>query len=272
MTQKAYLETLELRHAQAVTDPSETRALAEAIEDDGDPIAGYISERGRVLAGKLSTGECVLYEGEIALSAGYEWKPVGTPRLYRAHIDDVRGINEDALRLFLAQSIRNGSARQFTGWRDRIVALIPEEVGLKEAKTIRTLKNGGIEARHTYNVLDATASYAEWVNELAKEFGTTDEMISAGGPNVADAGPFGRNLVQAWLLREAAQAQLDQARHSLKFTLASQARLTKRAGQGGASVSELARSLHTDRPNLARAIKAAENDREIAEVLDSLPD
>jgi hypothetical protein len=74
------------------------------------------------------------------------------------------------------------------------VALIPEEVGAKESKIIRTTANGGIQATHTYNVLDAYGTYAGRVHELAMEFGSTDEALAkAPGPWTPDNADKGRS-------------------------------------------------------------------------------
>ncbi|WP_028921841.1 hypothetical protein [Pseudonocardia acaciae] len=264
MTQSDYLDTLSPRHATLVTDLKEAAALAD--EEGANLVDGYISEKGRVVGWAQPTGEYVLYEGDVAVADDLSWEPTGTPRIYRANTNDEREVRDDIGRLFLAQSIRNGGAYRFTGWRDRIVAFIPEEVGPKESTIIRTLRDGEIDTEHTYSVLDACAKYAEWVNDLAKEFGGTDEVIGIDRPDTGAAGPMVRNIVQAWLLRDAAEIQLNQARHSLRFALAGQERMFERSNDDGRlTVSELARSLHTDRPNLTRAIKAARNDPSIKE-------
>jgi ParB-like chromosome segregation protein Spo0J len=53
--------------------------------------------------------------------------------------------------------------------------------------------------------------------------------------------------------------------------LAGQERIFERSNDDGRlTVSELARSLHTDRPNLTRAIKAAQNDPSIKEAFDRI--
>lgn len=270
MTQVDYLAILSPRHATLVTDPKEAALLAALADEEGvEFIAGYISEKGRVAGWAQPTGEYVLYEGDVAVADDLSWEPTGTPRIYRANVDDDKEIVDDVRRLFLAQSIRNGGAYRFTGWRDRIVAFIPEEVGPKESKIMRILCDGRIDVEHTYNVLDACAKYAEWVNELAKEFGDTDEAIGINRTDTGAGGPMVRNIVQAWLLREAAEIQLNQARHSLRFALAGQERIFERSNDDGRlTVSELARSLHTDRPNLTRAIKTAQNDPSIKEAFD----
>lgn len=269
MTQNDYLDILSPRHATLVTDLQEAASLAD--EEGTKFIAGYISDKGRVVGWAQPTGEYVLYEGDVTVASDLSWEPTGTPRIYRANTNDENEIVNDVRRLFLAQSISNGGAYRFTGWRDRIVAFIPEEVGPKESKIMRTLRDGRIDVEHTYNVLDACAKYAEWVNDLAKEFGGTDEVIGIDRPDTEAVGPMVRNIVQAWLLRDAAEIQLNQARHSLRFALAGQERIFKRSNDDGRlTVSELARSLHTDRPNLTRAIKAAQNDPSIKEAFDHI--
>ena len=272
MTQDDYLATLSPRHATLVTDPKEAATLAALVEEDGvEFIDGYISEKGRVVGCAQQTGEYVLYEGDITVADDLSWEPAGTPHIYRANTADEKEVVDDVRRLFLAQSIRNGGAYRFTGWRDRIVAFIPEEVGPKESKIMRTLRDGRVDAEHTYNVLDACAKYAEWVNELAKEFGGTDEAIGINRTDTGAVGPMARSIVQAWLLRDAAEIQLNQARHSLRFALAGQERVFKHSNDDGRlTVAELARSLHTDRPNLTRAIKAAQNDPSIKEAFNRI--
>lgn len=276
MTHPDLDKVLSLRHATEVTDPETVAALAageEAAAEADTIVAGFISEQGRVLAWRTAAGEPVLYESAIRVDDDYEWADIGTPRIYRFDSDDDAEIRDDALRLFLSQSLSNGGARRSAGWRGRIVALVPEEVGAKESKIIRTRPDGGIETIHTYNVLDAYSKYSEWVHALADEFGSTDQKLEAG-IRTPDTAPFGGSvdgIVQAWLMREAAEAALQQARHSLKFGLALFSRLLKRSGdEPGGSVAELARSLHADRPNLTRAIKAAEGDSEVKEMFERI--
>lgn len=274
MTHPALDRVLTLQHASAVTDPAEAATLAASEDEEGtDVLAGYISEKGRVLAWQTATGERVLYEGAISVSDDLDWVPAGDPRIYRFETDDRKAITADARRLFLSRNLSNGGVRAVAGWRDRVVALIPEEVGPKESKIFRTLPDGAIDVTHTYNVLDAYSKYSEWVHDLAAEFGGTDEKLEAGidTPDVAPYPNIAASIAQAWLLREAADAELQQARHSLKFGLAAFSRLgSLPEADPGASVAELARSLHTDRPNLARAIKAAEGDRSVREAMERI--
>ncbi|SED63944.1 hypothetical protein [Ruania alba] len=276
MTHSRLDAVLALRHAVEVEEPAEVIALARTESDTGTKVTtGFISRQGRVLAWKTSTGEHVLYGGAIRVADDYGWESAGTPRVYLFDTNDEDATADDAVRLFLSQSLTNGGAERFAGWRERIVALIPEEVGAKESKIIRTLADGTLERTHTYNVLDAYSTYARWVNQLANEFGSTDENLAAGIsiPDTAPLEPLTPNIVQAWLMREAAQAQLDQARASLKFGLAAQARMHEHTSpdtDADVSIAELARSLHTDRPNLTRAIKAAEADAKLRNQLDDI--
>ncbi len=268
------MTSLTLRHAAEVADPGTVERLASGVDDEASAyLTGYISEQGRVVAWRTTEGEAVLYESVIQVDDDYEWKSVGKPRIYLFDTDDDAEIRIDTLRLFLSQSLGNGGARRSAGWRDRIIALVPEEVGAKESKIIRTLPDGGIEATHTYNVLDAYSKYSEWVNALADEFGGTDEKLEAriSTPDTTPFGPHVDQIVQAWLMRETADSALDQERHSLKFGLAAFSRLLNMSGdETGGSVSELARSLNTDRANLTRAIKAAEGDRGVREMFEGI--
>lgn len=267
--------TLALRYAIEVKHSDESSDLAmDADFNEGDYLCGFISERGQVFARKSSNGEYFLYESAIQATNDYEWIPSGSPRIYRFDTVDEAEIQADARRLFVSQSLCNGGARRSTGWRDRIVVLIPEPAGAKESKIIRTLADGGIEETHTYSVLDAYTKYAEWVNALAAEFGGADEKLLANieTPDIEPFSPIVANIAQAWLLREAAESTLEQTRASLKFSLAGFTRLLALSETDSrASVSELGLSLQTDRPNLTRLIKAAEKDARIAEILDSIP-
>jgi len=271
---------LALKHASLVDDPNErVRLLAAINEDDeasAEALAGMISEQGRVLAWRLPTGERVIYEGEIQVD--YDgafvtgWQPVGEPRIYVVRTDDRAEIADDVCRLFLAHSLRAHAYRRFAGWRARIVALIPEEVGAKESKIIRTTADGRLDWTHTYNVLDAYGTYAGWVLELAMEFGSTDEALAKAGPwttGNADERQVDA-IVQAWLLREAADAALTQARTTLNLSLGGHARRLRRVGEPGLSIAEMARSLHTDRPNLSKIIKAAEGDSRTRRLFDAI--
>lgn len=267
------------RLAVLVEDPIERRRLVEVVEQaDDDVICGYLSEVGRVLAVKLPTGGSVIYEGEIVLDDGFSWEPTGQPRVYRLDTDDAGEALADARKMFLAHSLRRGGVRLLAGWRSRIVALVPEEVGPKEAKIFRTLVDGSIEETHTYNVLDAFGTYASWLNDLALEFGSTDAALERSVPAAwspeRQAVAEVRSMVQAWLMREAADAELAQARYTLKLALGAHAHLLKLADRapGGRDVprlpiAELARSLYTDRPNLNRIVKAAERDGELARLI-----
>lgn len=268
------------RHAVLVEDLSERGRLVEATERarDEDYICGYISRVGRVLATRLPTGGSVIYQGEIKLDDDLSWEPAGEPTVYRLGADDTNEAVSDARRLFLTHSLRTGGAQLFAGWRSRIVALIPEEVGPKEAKIFRTLADGSIEVTHTYNVLDAFGTYACWLNDLAMEFGGTDAAIERSGPAASNpewqAVTEVRSMVQAWLMREAADAELTQARYTLGLALGAHAHLlklsdgTRRDNDAPhLSIAELARSLYTDRPNLNRIVKAAERDGRLARLL-----
>jgi hypothetical protein len=174
---------------------------------------------------------------------------------------------DDAARLFLAHSLRTGAASQFCGWRDRVVAIVPEEVGPKESKIIRTLADGGVETTHTYTVLDAYGTYARWVTDLALEYGSGDEAIVSNSPRPPG---LARTVAAAWLMRAAGEAQFNQARGSLKFGLAGYAQVVERGPSQVLPIAELSRSLYTDRANLTRVIKAAGKDAEITGILDAI--
>ncbi|AEV81242.1 hypothetical protein ACWT_0230 [Actinoplanes sp. SE50] len=262
-------EALTPRHAIAVNDPVDRQRLGDLVDvDTSEHLLGFISQAGRVVAETVGPGETVLAETDIAMDADGGWEPGPPSEVWKVPAGTRReDMWDDVARLFLAQSLRTGAASQVCGWRDRVVAIVPEEVGPKESTIIRTLANGGIETTHTYNVLDAYGTYAKWLNELALEFGSGDEAMASDTPQ-----PPGlvRNVVAAWLMREAGEAELNQARFSLKIGLAGYARITERAPNVDLPIAELARSLYTDRANLTKVIKAAEKDAVITEIHDAI--
>ncbi|WP_432984137.1 hypothetical protein [Dactylosporangium sp. CA-233914] len=253
------------RHAATVDDPAERNRLAGMVDTEtSEYIAGFISQAGRVLGEAMESGETVLYESDITVDADGDWEPGAPSRMWMVTAGTQRkDVFDDAARLFLAHCLRTGAASQFCGWRDRVVAIVPEEVGPKESKIIRTLADGGIEVVHTYTVLDAYGTYARWVTDLALEYGSGDEAIASDTPRPPG---MARSVVSAWLMREAGEAQLQQARGSLKFGLAGYARVPSEE----LPIAELARSLYTDRANLTKVIKAAEKDARITGILDAI--
>jgi hypothetical protein len=255
-------QTLALRHATMVEDGRELARLVKTEGAAGPPVYGCISRRGRVVGYHLPTGESVLREDEIEVHVdargGIDWEPAGDPRVYRVDADD-EGVVADGRRLFLAQSLRLGAVDRLAGWRGRVVALVPEEVGPKESNVIRTLADGRIEVRHTYHSFDASAQYAEWVHSLAMEFSGTDEAIGARPePSAFEALGVSR-IVQAWLVREANEAEREHARFQLEVHLGAHAMMAQTVSQCPMTVAELARSLYTDRPNLTRLAKAGKD-------------
>jgi hypothetical protein len=253
------------RHAATVDDPAVRERLAGLVDaDTSEHVAGFISQTGRVLADAVESGETVLYETAITVDADGDWEPGPPSRIWLVASGSRRkDVFDDTARLFLAQSLRTGAASQFCGWRDRVVAIVPEEVGPKESKIIRTLDDGGIEITHTYNVLDAYGTYSRWVTDLALEYGSGDDALASETPQPP---AIARSVVSAWLMREAGEAQLQQARYSLKFGLAGYARVPSNE----LPIAELARSLYTDRANLTKVIKAAEKDARITGILDAI--
>jgi len=257
------------RHAVIVDEPVDRERLAGLVDaDTSEHILGFISQTGRVLSEVVESGETVLYETDITVDADRDWEPEPPSKVWKVAAGTRReDVWDDAARLFLAHSLRTEAASQVCGWRDRVVAIVPEEVGPKESKIIRTLTNGGIETKHTYTVLDAYGTYAQWVTELALEYGSGDEAVVSDTPQPPG---LARNVVAAWLMREAGEAQLNQARYSLKFGLAGYARVTERAPSADLPIAELARSLYTDRANLTKVIKAAGRDAKITGILDAI--
>jgi hypothetical protein len=217
-------------------------------------IGGFLSRTGRVLGYSWSDGTRVLYEGEIELefeepwTQACGWHPIGVPRLYLSTASDDHQQWDDGKRLFLRHSFATGAEELFAGWKERFVTIIPEEVGMKETKVFRSTHDGTIEVEHRYAAPDAMMLYSRWLMALADEFSDSD---MAG--HTLEAGMYS-GVAQQWLAREGANAQLASTRAWLKMLLAS---LTLQAQASGEefNVSELARSLHTDRANLAKMSK-----------------
>lgn len=269
MTHSALDALLALRHAHLIDDPAQTTEIIAVHDADADePVFGLISEKTHVVATKVASGAYLLSRN-ITVGDDYEVVPTGVNSVYRFDTADEGEMSKDAQRLFIAQSIENGAARNFAGWRERIVVMIPEEVGAKETNIFRTTADGRIEATHTYNVMTAYGTYAGWVHDLAEEFIGSDEMLEAGikAPDTTPFGPFASGIVQAWLERNMAEAVLEQARTSLKMGLGAFDMMATLTPSEGASIAELARSLHTDRANLTKVIKSAQKDKQFQEMV-----
>jgi predicted sulfurtransferase len=96
--------------------------------------------------------------------------------------------------------------------------------------------------------------YSRWVMDLADEF--SDRDTADPSPK---AGVYGL-VAQQWLAREGANAQLSLTRELLKVVMSRLPSLA-RATETEFNISELARSLHTDRANLAKMSKTAKPTR-----------
>ena len=281
MTQRdlRYLESvLALRSSHRVADRAEADGLLHAIDDpEAHHLANLITRRSRFAGARVADGKGVMWTSRIRPNpnAGYDedsYTYVGRTTVYRVDGDD-DAVADEVARLYLRDSLQNGADSQFAGWRGRIVAIIPEEVGPKESKVVRTTADGRIEICHRYNVLESYGLFAQWLTELALELdeygGVASELAHEGG-----GGGLVEKIVAAWLQREAASVQLAQARHSLKFALGGHARVQRMLEQSvddrpQVSTAELARSLYTDRANLSRAMAAASKDPSQAALLDA---
>ena len=93
-------------------------------------------------------------------------------------------------------------------------------------------------------MLPAYEAYQKAVEALADEF-AYERVREFDNPVVAV-------LARTWLRREAAEAYFEQTKTSLSVVLAGFAKIKPMP------VAELARHLHTDRPNLTRRIKQVE--------------
>lgn len=249
------------QHADLIDNPKERTRLLDQIEINESGAIGdsLMSRTGRVLGRQLATGQRLIYESDIETDFDARlkmaWHSVGEPTIYQVTTDDDEELADDIRRLFLSHSLRTGGATLFAGWRQTVVALVPDE-GASEWKIFRSHPIDTIPIHWTraVTVLDAYGTYAQWVNDLAMSAGYSHGDTRLG------------IIIQAWLLREAADAQLEQARHALKLGLARHARRLKKKDPSTLSIAELARSLYTDRANLSRVIRAAEIDPEVAAV------
>jgi hypothetical protein len=254
-TQGQYLDELLSPRGTLVQDDAERQRLAEGVvtEDSvAEPLRNYVTGHVRVAAARLTTGETVVRVDDVD-DAGFEddeGVEFVNRHVYLCHGSDEQAVDE-ARRLLLAETLDTQAMRRFAGWRDRVVALIRDLWG--EYKIVRTLADGAIEMDHGYSVLDGVTIYANWVRELAQEL----RDVRVGDP--ADFAIFNL-VVHPWLVKEAAEAELEQARFSLRYGIGGITRSGRigTSADGAITISELARGLYTDRANLSRLVSSAE--------------
>ncbi|WP_155387711.1 hypothetical protein [Catellatospora paridis] len=164
--------------------------------------------------------------------------------VYGHYADEEQAI-QDARRMLLAHAIGSDELRAGTGWDLDCVLLV---YGM-HWYTIRTHRSGIIDVRVNEDTLLASETYGTTVFELAEEFRDSRSL------NITDvAAPIVAKVVEAWLRREAATAMLDQARLSLRVRMEGLDRIQQHPDIPEVNLSDLARKLHTDRPNLYRLL------------------
>ncbi len=150
----------------------------------------------------------------------------------------------DAQRALLGFAIA-GEVRWMTGWKLDVVMLLRGH----DWYIVRTRQNGAVEVEACEDVLPAHGYYVEACNKLARE-------LEYGSSVIRDStDSWTRKIATAFVQREAGRALAAQARHSLKVTFEGIARIKKlRPGSphSQVNISELARNLYTDRPNLSK--------------------
>ncbi|TCC08397.1 hypothetical protein [Kribbella soli] len=144
----------------------------------------------------------------------------------------------DGRRLLLDATIRSPDLRFMTGWERDALLLVR---GL-DWYTIRTRADGSISYKVNEEPLNAHMTYAEMGGRLARD-------VEYGPPFGDDLGPFAKKVASAFIHREAADALLAQARHSLRVTMQGIDRV-EQAGGGPMNLGELARRLYTDSSEL----------------------
>ena len=261
----ARVDSIEEAHDDAYPDHEAPAGAREEWRKDNPSFGGFISKVGRVYA--VRDGDQFLVRAEpITLTRtptvygdDITWEP--RPAEARAFIGtDADATRQDLARLFITQTIDLGAdIRLFAGWRHRFVVTITEEVGPKESKTFRSDHEGNLDWEHTYNASTAVGLFSTWASELAMEFGDYDH-VRRQDPDGENA-----NVIRAFIMREAAEAALAQARFDLNAAMVMQ---SMRLGHGDKTVStsQLARSLHTDRANLTRHAKVKPGS-ELAEMM-----
>ncbi len=277
MTTAEARDKLSPRHVTLIGDREDLRAALPGIDPDDSRMHAYqyhtpgmYYQVSEIAKDSRLIEEClgVDVEEEFGGLTEREWND-RTRIFYR--VDGKNEAVQDVRRMFLTRSIENGAVPYLSGFRHRIVAIISEISGsMKETKVMRTDDSGDIECIHGYNSMDALTQYATWVHALALEFGSGDEH--SFGPisrECTDAG-IDPGIVQAFLVREASDVLLANARHQLKMRLGG---WKMRSGEN-ANMSELARSLHADRPNLLKLVRESEKymEKELDRMKEKYPD
>lgn len=206
---------------------------------EAESLRAKYQEDGIVLANPVAN---IVGPGEL----------VTTVALYRDYPAEEAAV-QDARRLLLRSVLVSNAQRQATGWRTNIVVLAR---GFEYYNIFRTHADGTIDIEYAENPLNAYAYYQSAVEKLV------NDLVNM---KWEDSPLQQTDLVTAWLRREAADALLAQARSTLSGRL-----FLFGLQDESVSISELARSLHTDRANLSRMITKAK--REHADELKAIHD
>lgn len=237
---------LEITTGRAGSDVE--RAVLETVERWARAEESTVGVVGAPLLGDLraviATHGAAFY---LVFADQHEEEPPLVRREVYGPYEELEAARDDAWRRLTAYALDQGLARRVARWGESVVALLRDwdnEYIVVEAR------RGFFRVERVYAVLEGYGCYVERVRAFA-------QLIE--GDSAAEPNPVLRAVVSAWLQRDAADAWLEQARLSMGVALAGFAALQKLdASPPLPSVSELARGLGTDRPNLVRALKRAE--------------
>lgn len=149
----------------------------------------------------------------------------------------------DACRLTLRWVLDSETTevRHLTGWQKDVVMLVCGA----DFYSIRTYCTGEIKIDGSEEIQLAYKSFIEAATELSAEIEFKGDM-----PGLRENSFYGR-IASAFVQREAAQALQAYSRHTLSLGIDAATSIDRIGGQK-LNMSDLARSLHTDRPNLTR--------------------
>jgi hypothetical protein len=157
--------------------------------------------------------------------------------------EDEKDAYQDACRLTLQWVLDSKTieVRHLTGWQKDVVMLVRGA----DFYSIRTHYTGEIKIEGSEEIQLAYKYFVELATDLSAEIEFKGDM-----PGLRENSLYGK-IASAFVQREAAQALQAYARHVLSLGLDGAASIEKLGGLK-INMSQLARSLHTDRPNLTR--------------------
>lgn len=151
---------------------------------------------------------------------------------------------EDACRLTLNWILdaEDLEFRELVGWKNDVVMLVRGG----DFYSVRTHHSGRIKIVGAEDFQLALKNYVQMVMNLSAEI----EFESGDFPGMQE-NPSYKKVASAFLQRAAGQALQEYGRHCLSLNIDGAAAIEQFGGPE-LNMSELARSLHTDRPNLTR--------------------